>query len=230
MKKIYFVFCMLLIINFLSIIAVAENTLSSEAIDSTEKETLLKELHFSESDIEYEEELLVIDINDSGIIAVGSRYGGHCVISLYNSNGDFNCSYEFSGSGDFGLGWEEDELVLYIVRGDYEIIIDENGEISDVFRLNYTGENKDEIEKKFFSTECYWNNNKYTLKKADSVLNNFINTYSYILHTEDNGKETVFCNVGNRAEKDAVSIMFVFTFIIVVNGIVITKKLKNNAD
>lgn len=63
------------------------------------------------------------DVNDDGLIAMGSHEWNKKTVSIYDSDGEFKCAYCFNSSGDIGVEWDGDDLIIYFVRSDVAILV-----------------------------------------------------------------------------------------------------------
>lgn len=115
------------------------------------------------------------DVSDSGQIAVGVSSGGNKYVYVFDSDGQFDRGYSFTCDGMFLLGWNSDNVLIYLVRGNYEISINDQGLVSEVRKIEGTTEN-DAYWRKIMNAktktvgekEYLLKNNKMIVKTKDS--------------------------------------------------------------
>ncbi len=151
------------------------------------------------------------DVSDKGLIAVGISEDVKKHINVYDNNGIFKYGYSFEIYGTFGIEFDNDNIIIYTVRGDKAYLIDKNGNCLEICDILNNSENN-----------SYWNNvvfarlkesggNKYYLSKSQSLLGIFSPSYSQLIKRDSNGDKTVLLDASNENN----------TYIIVISIIVI---------
>ena len=230
MKKFLIVFFLILFLLNSSVLVFADaDNVTKDTLNSDELTDFVDGLSFSITNEEPENSLICIDVSDSGLIGIGSSKGATGLISVYSSDGAFKYSYNFYSSGEFGFKWENDDIVVYFVRGNCFVRVDSEGKITDV--RDISNENIDEnlTLKEYKSVIYFANGRTYKLDKNISFLNNFTNNYSRALIIDANGNASVLCDVSEaHASETAVILVFFIVFFPSVLFIVI--KCKNREE
>lgn len=214
MKRFLFIYFVALFLFNLSVCVFADtDDIMKDTSYSAELTDFLDGVSFSITNEEPENELFCIDVSDSGLIGIGSRKGPTGLISVYSSDGIFKYSYSFYSSGAFGFKWENDDIVVYFVRGDCFVRVDSAGKITDVRDISNKNIDVHLTLKEYNSVKCFANGRTYKLDKNISFLNNFTNEYSRALIIDVNGGTSVLCDVSEaHASETAVVLVFFIVF------------------
>lgn len=151
------------------------------------------------------------DVSDKGLIAVGISEDIKKYINVYDNDGIFKYGYSFEIYGTFGIEFDNDNIIIYTVRGDKAYLIDKKGNCLEICDILNNSENN-----------SYWNNvvfarlkesdgNKYYLSKNKSLLGIFSSSYSQLIKRDSNGDKTVLLDASNENN----------TYIIVISIMVI---------
>jgi len=135
------------------------------------------------------------DVSENGSIALGFGDSVKRKIGVYSSNGDFEYGFEFNSYGTYGVEWDEDNLIIYLVRSDIAITVDSMGQVVDVLKIKDTHENNSYWHNSVFSTKRIIGKAQYILRNDMGILNVFIpSSYSQLV-LEQNGTKTILYDV-----------------------------------
>ena len=83
------------------------------------------------------------DVNEDERLVLGwdTNTSGKKVIAVYQSDGSFLYGYSFYVSGSFGVQWDNENILLYSVRGNVAISIHADGTIAEIREIEDTIEN-----------------------------------------------------------------------------------------
>ena len=113
------------------------------------------------------------DVNEQGLIAIGTEEGNDKTISIYSDNGSFQYGYRFQSNGSYGVELNNEDLKIYFVRSDVAISISLSGEIKNVSKICDTSENN-----------TYWNHyvraTSRNTREYQYVLKNDIGILEYL--------------------------------------------------
>ena len=70
------------------------------------------------------------DVNEKGIIAIGHDTQKNS-IEVIDQDGTFLYGYEFNCGGSFRIKWDNDNIILFILRGQYAITLSPEGKVLD---------------------------------------------------------------------------------------------------
>ena len=118
------------------------------------------------------------------------------VICIYADDGTFLYGYQFDTYGVFGVEWDQDRLIIYLVRGDGAVVVNPTGEIEAVSEIQNTVENHAYWRKSVFSKERLVGDTKYTLKNDMGILNFFASAYSQVVVEKSSGERAVIYDAG----------------------------------
>lgn len=231
MKKVCSIFPVVIIILLTVQICSAsalrsESGFSTEKMSSDEQNSVISHLKVERIDNEPKSNtLFCFDVNDNGDIAVGNESLSKKYISVYNGQGDFICGYKINTNGKFGVGWKDTRLIIYLVRENAAITIDDNGEVLMCEEIKDTEENRFYWDNEIFSAERIKNNSRYTMKNRSKLLNIFATSYSILEKTDESGESTVYDNSSNYEIKLIAECSGIIVLIIIAI-ICLTKQFK----
>lgn len=131
------------------------------------------------------------DVRDDGMIAIGLDSGDRKTIGVYGPNGVFHDGYTFNCSGSYGIEWDQEQLLVYFVRGDIAMTIDLSGTVADIRSIPNTTENNHywnhsvKLRKRVVGSSVYW------LDNNPGILNALSGTYSQLKFRDDSGAEHI---------------------------------------
>ena len=138
------------------------------------------------------------DVNDNGLIAIGSENSNVKTISIYSNKGKFLVGYRFDCIGSFGIKIDEKSLDIYFVRSSVVLKINFDGKVKSFLNLEDLLESNTYFNKKVFSTKRELNNKKYILKNDMGFFNIFATSYNQLVVIDSNGTEKIIYDVNNK--------------------------------
>lgn len=207
-KKLLFTITFILIFLGLQINTFAEEIgFSTEEFTESERVNIVENINIL---VMYEEpekqSIECFDVNENGMIVIGSSSFKNKTICIYDSDGFFQYGYRFKVDGSFGVEWCGENIIIYIVRGDIAIYITPDGNIDNILKIQNTIENNSYWNHSVFSVSKTTNHGVYHLKNDMGFLNLFASSYSQLI-VESNGNQTVLYDV-NSEQMIEYSIVF----------------------
>lgn len=99
------------------------------------------------------------DVNEDGGYALGFDTGNTDMILVYDTNGSYLYGFSFSNNGSLGIEWDDQNLILYTVRGNLAVWLDGNGTCLDMKIVQNSTQNNE-----------YWNDEVWAnVKKSGDV-------------------------------------------------------------
>lgn len=142
-----------------------EGGMKTEEMPKDEQESVIKGACINVFDTEPEKrKILCFDVNESGLIALGTETENNKCISVYTENMVFLYRIHFICYGSFSFEWNGDDIAIYFVRGNDAVIVDSNGNIKSVRSYTDDIENNDYFNNVLEATERNINGMKYSLK------------------------------------------------------------------
>ncbi len=173
-----------------------------------------------ENEEAYHHSIDCFDVSGSGLIAVGIDEDIEKHINIYNSDGIFQYGYSFKDSGTYGIEFDNDNLIIYFVRGDDACLIDEEGNLIEMCTIANTAENNRYWQQNVFAKSRNVGSDKYVLSKVMI----FYPSYSKLTKISSDGTESVMIDVS--ADSFIYMIIVIFIAIIVI-GISILSVINN---
>lgn len=206
---------------------------STESMSEEETDRFLKNVNISLLENEPPKKAIdCFDVNENGVIAIGSSDFAHKTVCVYSNDGDFLYGYSFECTGNFGIELDKDVINIYFVRSDVAVTVNPTGEVERVVRIQNTAENNSYWNDCVFATKRSIGDTEYTLKNDMKIFNVFASSYSQLITTNQNGEESIIYDV-NSAEfaKMALAFTGVLVFVGLVVSVVISQfiKLKRRA-
>lgn len=157
------------------------------------------------------------DVNEKGNIAVGSSDFFKGIIKIYSEDGVFQYGFEFEISGKFGLEWDKDNLLIYIVRGNTVISIDSEGNVVAVDKIADTINNQLYWKNTVYATKRTNNNKTYEIRNDMGPLNIFSFNYSQLLITDQNGDTKIIYDINSsQIIKYIIIICIIISFFVFI--------------
>ena len=189
---------LLLFMNFLRVSAM--NTgFSTTAVNEKEQETFWNNLELSLLTDEVRGgKIKCFDVDAEGRVAIGLTGPRGKYISVYDSDGAFQYGYSFDCGQDYGVQWDGTNLLLYFVRSDMAVSLDESGQKTELRAIEQTIENNSYWNHVVFSDVKTVGEVKYEMRNRMGPLNLFASSYSQLVKTDGNGDETILYDVSRR--------------------------------
>ena len=165
--------------------------------------------------IEYEPNkppIYCFNVSDSGVVAIGCGDAKSKSVRIYSSDGYFNRCYLFNCDGGFGLGYDKSDLMIYFVRSDIAIKIDQFGNVKCVLKVFNSSENQNPWIDSIYSKEKCVNGCKYSLTNT-GISRLFNHSYTQLKVLDQNGNETVIY----EADEDNYQINYLLLILALVS-------------
>ena len=124
-------------------------------------------------------------VSDEGQIAVcikGNR------VNVYRSDGSFSYAVRYVTSGESRVFWDEEQPVIYLVRGDLCLLPDEAAQSISVWK--YTGSGSDLLTQTVF-TNCAVNGTFYQMLPSDFPLSRS-KGYQLVMQTGGGAQQVIY--------------------------------------
>lgn len=127
-------------------------------------------------------------------------------------------AYKFPCDGDFYVCWQNENVLIQIVRGSILLEISQDGQPVSVERADDTSSENNDLwnkisEKHFVELK----NATYLAKNEMGFLNYFTSSYAQLIKSDANGKETVIFDINkSQLTKNIITIIFIVSFVCLV--------------
>ncbi len=170
------------------------------------------------------------DVKEDKTIAIGYSSSDNKTISIYTDEGLFKYGYSFRCSGNFGIEWDNDELIIYFVRSDIALSVNALSEVKGIQKILNTTENNSYWNHNVFSPKRYVDGTEYTLKNDMGILNIFASSYSQLVTKNVNGKETIIYDVNTSQISSIIVIFIIVTLVICIIVWIVLTLFKKTGD
>ena len=193
----------------------------TDRVDENDKQIFISNIDLSLIREEPEKNAITcFDISESGLIAVGTQNLNKKLVMVYTSDGHFEYGYEFNCSGSFGIEWDDDNIIIYFVRGDIAASFDKAGDNVDLKKIQNTIENTSYWNNDVFCTQRTINNNLYYMNNGNRLFSVAMPSYSQITKVDPDGNSEIIYTCGNNQV-----LKFVMIFIIIVVFVILITKV-----
>lgn len=145
-----------------------------------------------------DEAITCFDISENGDIAIGFHKFARKSVCVYNSDGRFKYGYSFDTDGQFGIEWDEERIVIYLVRGDIAAFIDDTASIMEVQKIRNTIPNNSYWHHMVLRTSRTTDDADYSIRNDLGPLNVFaMSSYSKLVKKDRDGNETTLYDASN---------------------------------
>lgn len=211
-----------------SVNALAMNTdFSIEKMEHSEQENFLSNINLRLVTEEPEiSSIECFDVNDNELVAVGSKNLSKRIVSVYSSDGTFEYGYTFECDGDFGIEWDDNNIIIYFVRSDVAALFDEMGNNLEMQIIQDTMDNDSYWNYSVFSRQRTINGNKYTMRN-NGLLYFISSSYSQLIKTDTQGNvKIIYDNSVAYTIEFIIKVIGVILFVALVVSIVVFQFLK----
>ncbi len=213
--------------------------MKTEEMPKDEQESVIEGACINVFDTEPEKrKILCFDVNESGLIALGTEIENNKSICVYTENMDFLYRINFICYGAFSFEWNGDDIEIYFVRSHDAVIVDSDGNIKSVRSYTDDIENSDYFNNVLEVTERNINGKKYSLKNY-SVSFTILepNSFPILSVTKPGEEEKILYDVSGeyfvtdtlQSIFDIFAVAFVLT-LLCVSVVKLIKKYKKNKE
>ncbi len=161
------------------------------------------------------------DVSDTGLIAIGTDEGSEKHVNLYDNNGTFKYGYSFTDYGTYGVGFDDENILIYISRGETVYLVDRQGNCLEKCDIINNIENNSYWNNVVFAKTKESSGNKYYLSKSPGLLGMVSPFYSRLIKKELNGEETILLDVSNEHDVYITSLIIVSIIVISISIVVV---------
>lgn len=210
-----------------------EGRMITEEMPKDEQESVIEGACINVFDTEPEKrKILCFDVNESGLIALGTETENNKSICVYTENMVFLYRINFICNGAFSFEWHGDDIEIYFVRSHDAIIVDSDGNIKSVRSYTDDIENNDYFNNVLKVTERNINGKKYSLKNY-SVSFTILEPNSFpILSVTKPGEEEILYDVSDEYfvtdTLQSIFDIFVVAFALTLLSVSVVKFIKKN--
>lgn len=210
-----------------SVSALAMNTgFSTQEMNADDEQMFLSNIDLSVVKEKPEiTSMLCFDVNNNGLIAIGSRGATKQYVSVFSSDGVFMYGYTFYCSGSFGVAWDNNNIIIYFVRSDVAALFDQTGTNLELKKIEDTIDNNSYWNHSVFSTRRNSENCEYILQNNFGLLNVFSTSYSQLVKIDPQGAKTTVVDVSQTGKTKAVVFLIITLAFIVMVALIIKRQL-----
>ena len=216
-------------LSFVNIQVLALDTgFTTEALTEDDKERILANMKIKHFSVEHAKAAIdCFDVDENGVIAIGSSNFEAKTVYIYENDGSFRCGYSFETNGSFGIELIDDGLAIYLVRSDVAVFISSEGEVEELLKIQGTMDNNSYWNNNVFSTVRETDGAKYVLKNDLGIFNLCASSYSQISVTDIDGNESIIYDVNaEQLLKNIFVTILVCIFVSIVVAVVVKEILR----
>ena len=155
---------------------------STEDMESGDQQIFLSNVKLSLITEEPEKQAITcFDVNDDGLVVVGSEDSTKKIVLVYDSDGTFQYGYAFNCSGSFGLEWDNNNIIIYFVRSSVAATFDARGTYLELKKIQDTTNNNYYWNHFVNATKRTINGEQYIMRNNMGLLNLFASSYSQLI-------------------------------------------------
>ena len=227
------VFCFIFIVSAFQPVLAYGGGINTEEMPKVEQESFLESACINVFETEPEKrEIISFDVNENGLIAIGTEINNNKCICVYSENMIFQYRISFICAGAFGFEWNGNDIEIYFVRSNANVIVDRQGNIKSVRSYLDDAEANDYFIHVLNVTERNINGAKYTLK-TNSEKDVFLKPYSFpILSVSKTGEdEKILYDVSGKYSKTnalkTFGDVFLISFVLIILAVNFVKLYRN---
>lgn len=204
------------------------NGFITEELYANEEESLLENIKITLLSQEPEKVAIQCFAVDDNMIAIGTQKGSTKNICIYDLECNFIRGYKFEDSGTFGVDLIDNSIVIYLVRSDIAIYIDENAHIQDIKKISDCAENTSYWNNAVYANEREVGEKKYILKNDMSFLNFFASSYSQLFVIDESGEEKILYDVNSSQLLQNVLIFIGISIFVLFVALYLFMRIRKN--
>lgn len=200
--KYFLSFLLLILLMFVNVFEVFAMNTGFTVVDSfTEEEKehiisvtnlkLLKEEPINEA-------IRCFDVNENGLIAIGTMHMDENYICVYSSDGIFQYGYRFDSEGGFGVEFNDENVIIYSFRGHIVKCVNPEGQIIEIAEVQDTIENNRYNYKVIKAKKHTLGDNQYVLKNDTGIFNLLVSSFSQLAVIDSMGNEKIIYDVNSK--------------------------------
>ena len=199
--KFFIINLIAIVLSIISCISVSAMTtgFELEEVSDETKERLIsnKSINVINEEAGFES-ISCFDVSENGLVAVGVQNGINNFVNIYDNNGSFLYGYSVGIDGTFGIEFDNDNLIIHLVRSDIAILIDENGNYLEINSIKNNYDNDSYWNNVIFAKAKEINDSKYQLTNSSGFLKFFAPSYSQLIKTSSDGTQTILIDVSSE--------------------------------
>ncbi len=211
--------------------ALAMNTgFSTDNMESNDQQLFLSNINLSLITEEPKKNgITCFDVNDNGLIVIGSEASTKKSVSVYASDGTFKYGYAFNCSGSFGVEWDDNNIIIYFVRSDVAALFDATGTNLELKKIQDTTDNNSYWNHSVYSTQRTVNGSQYSMRNNMGLFNIFTSSYSQLIKTDADGNQITIYDVSSaHTTKFVIIFIAVILFVVLIVSKLILQFIKLN--
>ncbi|KAF0091858.1 MAG: Uncharacterized protein FD141_42 [Fusobacteria bacterium] len=221
--------CFIILVS-LTIIAITGDKVSAmntRFITEETSETTISRIHENfkinpENDEEIKIPISCFDVSESGRIALGFNSDTKKYIYIYDQQGNFDYGYKFEDDGVFGLEWDNDNIIIHLVRSDIAILIDSDAKILDIKTISNNIENNSYWNHKIFTKKINFENNTYKLINGTNIFSSSPSGYKQLVKSDQSGNEKIIYEAQGKTNYN-ILLLAIGAIIIIVMPLIVRK-------
>ena len=191
----------------------------TETISEERTEKILNNLDFSVEETEKSfNSISCFDISDNELIAIGVDDGYDKFINIYDENETFKYGYSFTDYGSFGFEFDNDNLIVYLVRSDLAVLLDREGKCLSIESILNTTDNNYYWNHSVFAKVKEHNDDKYYQTNGNGFLRIFSPSYSQLIKVSPDGTKTIIFN--KSTDYSIVNLLTIIVFILIMSIVI----------
>lgn len=157
------------------------------------------------------------DVSPNQQIAVGCESSDKKTVSIYDNEGGFCYGYRFRSSGAIGVVFQNEDLLIYLVRSSIAFSVDKSGNVQVAYRIPKAEANNEYWKESSTRTERTVGDTQYILDNTD-ILTTCSPSYSRLLAFRSDGGE---CVIYDASASHRTQMVTALLYICAVSGIVV---------
>lgn len=152
------------------------------------------------------------DVRSDQMIVIGAKTGESAIIAVYSDDGLFQYGFQTKEPGSFRIMWSGDAIAYYSIRSGLLYKINDDGEITDIFRVPSTTENSIYEQKTLSAFTRQVGNSTYHMTNGNIVIDALSTSFNKIIKT-DTGIEAVIYDASNNQRARIIGGLVVFALL-----------------
>lgn len=132
------------------------------------------------------------DVRDDHMVVVGAKKGNTAFIAVYNDGGVFQYGFKTTEYGSFRVMWSGNDIAYYSIRSTFLFVINENGTITEAYRVANTMENSIYDRDVLMADTKQVGDSTYHMTNESAIADAFLSSYKKIIKTSAGGTTVIY--------------------------------------
>ncbi len=177
---------------------------------------------------EYDEPIVCFDVSSSEDVVIGTENNN---IFITDKNGEISHGYNFSNSGAYYVKWNNDTILVMLVRGSVIIEITKDGYLLNIIKTDTSDADNNRLWRQAKQNDVVVEGKSYVIRNKTRMLDLFTNSYSQLVKIDSLGNEYIIYDINTTQTLKTITILcFFIVFSVLIILLVVCSNQRGKKD